>query len=90
MSIAVLSGAFTSSGQSSEVRVQGGFNVSLSGFGTATIGVQRSFDNGSTWVTVEEFSSDVERRGNETEDKVLYRFNCSSYTSGTIAYRLSR
>lgn len=90
MSIAVLSGSFTGTGQSSEVRIQGAFNVSLSGFGSATVTVQRSFDSGSTWLTIESFEADVERKGCETEDKVLYRFNCSSYSSGTIAYRLSR
>lgn len=90
MAIAALSGSFTSTGQSNSVAIEGGFNVSLSGFGVATVGVQRSFDSGSTWVTVENFTGDAERKGCETESGVIYRLNCSAYTSGTIVYRISR
>ena len=90
MSIAVLSGSFSGTGASGSVRLHGCFNLSLSGFGSGTIQAQRSFDDGSTWVTVESFTSDVERLGKEPENKVLWRLNCSAYTSGTINYRISR
>lgn len=84
-----LSGSFTSTGQSDEVRVSGWFNLSISGTWSATVVVERSFDEGSTWVSVESFTSNAEKRGYETED-VLYRLNCTAYTSGTVSYRISR
>lgn len=90
MTIALIEGSFSGTGQSSSVRIQGCFNLSLSGFGSGSITVQRSFDDGSTWLDVESFTTDVERRGSEPEDKVLYRLNCTSYSSGTLAYRISR
>jgi len=86
----VLAGSFTGTGQSDEIGFRGNFNVSLSGFGTATVSLERSFDSGSTWKTVEEFTADTEKYGFEPEPKVIYRFNCSAYTSGTVAYRLSK
>jgi hypothetical protein len=90
MTIAALSGNMTGTGATSSVSLEGGFNLSLSGFGTATVAAQRSFDGGSTWVTIDSFTSDTEQRAVESESGVLYRLNCTAYTSGTIAYRLSR
>lgn len=90
MSIASVSGSFTATGQSSNIALEGPFNLSLSGFGSATVSVQRSFDSGSTWKDVETFTTDAEKRGCEPESGIVYRFNCSAYTSGTILYRLSR
>lgn len=94
----VVSGSFTGTGQSAtflanarDPSVEGGrFNIDLSGFGTATVVLQRSFDNGSTWNAVKSYSADASEMGEEAEAGVLYRFNCTAYTSGTIAYRLSR
>lgn len=85
-----VTGSFTATGQSSQIGLRGNFNISLSGFGTATVALQRSFDDGSSWKTVEEFTADAEQYGFEPEAGVVYRFNCSAYTSGTIAYRLSK
>lgn len=90
MTISLLSGSFTGTGVSDSVVIHGCFNLSLSGFGSGTVVVQRSFDNGSTWVSVESFTADAERIGHEPENRVLYRLNCSAYTSGTINYRISR
>lgn len=90
MPIALVSGSFASTGASSTVTINGCFNLSLSGFGSATVDVERSFDSGSTWVTVESFTADAERIGKEPENRVMYRLNCSAYTSGTITYRISR
>lgn len=90
MAIALLNGSFTGTGASSAVTIHGCFNLSLSGFGSATVAVERSFDDGSTWVSVEAFSADAERIGKEPENKIQYRLNCTAYTSGTINYRISR
>jgi hypothetical protein len=89
VSLVKLSGQFTTTGQSDEVRVSGWFNLSLSGTWAASLTVERSFDNGTTWVSVESFTSNAEKRGYETED-VLYRISCASHTSGTVDYRISR
>lgn len=86
----VLTGQFNATGQSPGIALLGQFNVSLSGFGTATVALQRSFDNGGNWVSVESYTSDSERVGDEPEADVLYRFDCSAYTSGTISFRLSQ
>lgn len=89
MSVAVASGTFTGTAQSASVRLSQWFNFSVSGFGSATVSLERSFDDGGTWLVVESFTSDAEKRGYEAENN-LYRVNCSSYTSGTISYRISR
>lgn len=84
-----ITGSFTGTGTSAAFVTRGGFNISLSGFGSATVKLQRSFDAGSTWRDVESFTADVERRVDDPESGVFYRFNCSSHTSGTISYRIS-
>lgn len=85
----VVTGSFTGTGASDAFVTRGGFNMSLSGFGVATVELQRSFDAGSTWKTVESFTADAERRVDDPEHNVYYRMNATAYTSGTIAYRLS-
>ncbi len=77
---------------SSSVRLRGKFNLSLSGTWTATVTVQRSFDDGTIWVDVEDFTENVERVGEEPEVGVLYRFGIKlgNYTSGTVVGRLSQ
>lgn len=90
MAIATITGSFTSTGQSLNESFVGKFNVSLSGFGTATVALQRSFDSGVTWKTVQEYTSDAENIAEEPEGSIQYRLNCTSYTSGTIVYRVSR
>lgn len=90
MALALIQGSFTGTGNSDAVDIVGNFNVSLSGFGVATVAVQRSFDGGSTWVSVESFTADTQKRGLEAENGIKYRMSCSAYTSGTIAYRISR
>jgi len=83
-----ISGSFTGTGASSSGTFQGFFDMSLSGFGTATVVLQRSFDSGSTWKNVESHTADVEKIVQGAAEDVLYRLNCTAYTSGTIAYRL--
>ena len=83
-----VTGTFTATGNSSSYKTRGGFNISLSGFGSATVELQRSFDEGVTWVAVESFTGNTERRVDEPEKGIHYRFEATAYTSGTIAYRL--
>jgi len=90
MTFKVVEGEFTGTGQSGDINLFSDFNVSLSGFGTASINLERSFDSGDTWKLVKNYTADTEERGFESESGVLYRLNVSSYTSGTIAFRLSQ
>lgn len=89
VSILPVEGTFTSATASGEFTTKGGFNISLSGFGSATVQLQRSFDRGVTWKVVEAYTADIEKRVDDPEVGVYYRFNVSSYTSGDIVYRLS-
>ena len=85
-----VTGAFTSTGLSAPVVLERAtaFNVSVSGFGSASVELERSFDDGATWVTAKTFVADYEGVGFEPEAGVQYRYHCTAYTSGTIAYRL--
>lgn len=77
------------------------FNVTLSGTFVATVAVQRSFDSGSTWHTVSKnadgdaasytapISLTIQEVEGREEAPVLYRLNCTAYTSGTVTYRMS-
>lgn len=81
---------FTGTGVSPGVEIKGEFSVSISGFGTGSVAAQRSYDDGATWRTVDTFSADYEGYGREQESGVLYRFNCTSYTSGSINCRMGQ
>lgn len=92
MSNKSVSGSFTGTAAGTSIVIDsynGNFNITLGGFGVGTVDLQRSFD-GSTWqnVTDGSFTADVNKIGYEPEDAVQYRFNCSSYDSGTITYRI--
>lgn len=84
-----VTGTFTGVSVSNNYVTRAGFNLSLSGFDTATVILQRSFDDGSTWVSVRSFTADGEFRVDDPEAGVYYRLNCTSWTSGTITYRMS-
>lgn len=77
---------------STGVKIFGPFNVSISGTFVATVTVQRSFDDGATWVDVEEFTAGAQKRGDEGERDVKYRagVKTGNYTSGTVAIRISQ
>lgn len=63
------------------------FTVSLS-FGTGTVKLQRSFDEGTTWKDVKTYTESVEENGFEPATGVQYRLNCTAHTSD-IDYILS-
>ena len=85
----VVAGSFTGTGTSAAFVTQHGFNLSISGFGVATIQLQRSFDKGANWLVVEPFSADTERRVDDPGHDVYYRVEATAHDSGTILYRLS-
>jgi hypothetical protein len=75
---------------SDAVRLEGYFNISLSGTWVATATVQRSIDN-STWVDVKTYTLNAEEVGFEPEF-MWYRVGVKTgaYTSGTVVVRLGR
>lgn len=72
------------------VRLEGYFNVSISGTFVATVFVQRSIDN-STWVDVNSFTAPFEGTGFDPEI-MYYRIGVKTggFTSGTAVVRLGR
>jgi hypothetical protein len=97
-----VTGTFTETGQSDSVvggllegpqknhMPAGLMTMSLSGFGGATVALQRSFDDGTTWLTVESYTVDTEVNIETPAHSTLYRLNCTAHASGTIAYMLGR
>lgn len=95
-----IASAFTGTGQSGSFRPAAGrpFNVSVWGTFVGTVELERSFDAGSTWLdcsrdsagTTASFTAPFSVVVEEPEVGVIYRLNCSAYTSGTINYRISQ
>lgn len=92
-------GTFTGTGTSEPLLLRGDFNLLLSGTFVATVLLERSFDGGATWQQMNlqnggagiSFTAPI-NTVIETgpEIGVLYRLNCSAFTSGTVGYRLSQ
>ena len=82
-------GTFGATGTSTADFISGKFSLTLSGYGSATVQLQRSFDSGSNWKVVETFTADDEVIVEEAVAQgVQYRLECTVYGSGTIAYGL--
>lgn len=92
-----VTGQFTAIGQSNNFTPQAGrgFNISIWGTFEGAIRLERSFDEGVTWIPlwpseVYEISEVITLIHEEPEANVQYRLNCLSYTSGTVNYRMSQ
>jgi hypothetical protein len=75
----------------------GDFNITLYGTFAASVALEKTFDGGTTWVqaafsdgTVVQFTAPTSGAWSETEPGVAYRLRCTSYTSGTVAWRISQ
>lgn len=94
----VSAGTFTATGGGTPLSpVPGKFNVSVWGTFSATCALERSFDGGTTWINCTKpdgssnsFTTPMTLVCEEPENGVLYRINCSSFTSGTVNYRISQ
>ena len=66
------------------VEVKGGFDLSISGTFSATVTVQRSFDNGASWNAVDTFTAPIETYGVQP-NFALYRAGVATgnYVSGS-------
>lgn len=84
----MIQGDITGTGITAATQITGEFNLSLTGFGTATIVLERSIDGGVNWGVIESFTTDAQKIG-EGAGGTHYRLNCTAYTSGTIRYRIS-
>lgn len=73
---------------SASVAIRGDFDVSLSGFVTCEVELQRSFDGGSSWKKVKSYTTDTEDAGFSAVSQVLYRLKMVSWTDGTVTYFL--
>ena len=74
------------------VHLVGYFNLSISDDWTATVTVQRSFDQGDTWHVVDTWTENAQEYGLEPEGGVYYRVGIAAgdYTAGTCVVRLSQ
>jgi len=98
-----ITGTFGATGQSASLCPKQGdyhhqsysFNMSLWGTFVGTVQLERSFDNGTTWLPITALGSSItftapaSESFEEPEVGVIYRLNCTAYTSGTVNYRLS-
>lgn len=65
-------------------------NISVSGTFVATVTLQRSFDQGGSWLDVETHAGPMERVMNITEPTAVRLFvKTGDFTSGTVAARVS-
>ena len=93
-----LEGALRAISVSAHDTFDGKFNVTISGTFSGTVKVERSFDAGANWHVCSRDSAGTEAAFTapasivleEPEAGVLYRLNCTAYTSGTINYRISQ
>ncbi len=92
-----VAGTFNAIGQSAifDPATQRDFNISIWGTFVGTVALKRSFDGGTTWLTkwpVEIYQATTPRTfsDDEPEAGVIYRLECTAFTSGTINYRMSQ
>lgn len=86
-----LTDSLTATGATASIDLGGHFNLSISGLtaGSGTIQLQRSFDSGSNWKVVKSYTADIEETGIEPEIGLIYRLECTVFSSGTFLVRLS-
>lgn len=91
MAIGNIEKSFTAAASSDPLSTDGPFNISLdytTGAGAGTVGLYRSFDSGVTWHLVEEFTGNTQKIADSPE-RILHKLECTVFTSGSIAGRLS-
>ena len=103
----ILTGTFGATGVSATFTPKqgpngpGAFNVSLWGTWSATVALQRTFDDpnssAANWMDVSKpdlsdgsFTGNINFAVSEPEPNVSYRLNCTAYTSGAVSYRLGQ
>lgn len=98
LATSVTTGSLTSAAAGEGKVFTGTFNVELQIAGTLTAALQRSFDGGTTYVSVAQsadgtaatYSASTSLSLFEPEEGVYWRVNVISYTSGSCIYRVSQ
>ena|ERR1017187_7874298 len=95
-----VTGSFTGTGQSASFIPLAGprmFNVTTRGTFVASFQLERSFDMGSNWhpitatsIQLYAWTAPESEQAQEDQFGILYRLNCTAYTSGTVYYRISQ
>jgi hypothetical protein len=84
-----LTHTFTGTAVSASLLVKGDYSVSIRGITTATIQLQRAVD-GVNFSVVTADTADAGYNDKETSpEQVLYRFECTAHTTGTIVCQLT-
>lgn len=93
----VVTGVLAAVGVGTAVQVGGAVNFVLSGVFVATLRLAASWDAGATWIlvtsadgTLRTFAAPERVVIDEPEDGVLYRAECTAWTSGAAAWRFSK
>ncbi|KKN80099.1 hypothetical protein LCGC14_0332910, partial [marine sediment metagenome] len=88
--MATVSGTFTAVGQSAVLDVVSlgeDITISLSGGATATVELQREkVPYSGAWAPIRTYFGDVETSFRQERKNERYRFNVTSYTTGTVTY----
>ncbi len=91
--MATVSGTFTAVGLSAVLDVPAlgeDITISLSGGATATVLLQRErVPYSGAWHTIRTYFGNVGATFRQERKNERYRFNCNSYTSGTVTYSVS-
>ena len=85
--MAAVTETISSNASTAALQIRGHFNLSISGTWSATVTVQRSWNN-SDWFDVDTFTANYEGVGFDAEE-VYYRATVSGYASGDVVIRLS-
>jgi len=93
MTIGFVEKSFTGTGSTDSIAIEGEFNVSVdfsTGSGVGTVVLKRSYDKGSSFKpkAIETYQADDERVGDSPEP-ITYKLECTVFTSGIIAVRIS-
>ncbi len=97
MSAHYVTGSLSAVGASDPIEVYGGGNIAVWGTFNATVRIETSYDNKTTWLPVSrntngdeaDFTLPFNLSFDEPERDVWYRLYCTARVSGTINYRIS-
>ena len=96
--LSAIASTFVAAGQSASLTPKAGrgFNISLWGTFVATVQLERTFD-GTNWLPITangtqlmKFTAPCSEQWSDDEVGPQYRLNCTSWTSGTVSYRISQ
>lgn len=90
-------GTFGATGTSPAVPITGDFVANLWGTFSATTVLEKSHDNGTTWIQASKnadgqaasYTAPAALLGSEPKANTLYRWNCT-WASGTVSYGLGQ